>query len=107
MLGWSKLWCLKSRLDVPLRCVRGVRIGGELPRGFWLRMPGTHIPGVIKAGSYWGASRWSFWDVRGSRDKVVVIELSGWQYDCIVIEVNNPAATFQTVQTALERFQGR
>jgi hypothetical protein len=106
VMGWSKLWCLKSRLDIPLRCVRQVTADGALPKGFWLRLPGTFIPRVIKAGSYWNGSRWSFWDTRGRRDKVVVIALSGWTYDYVVVEVNNPAATTAGVQGAIDRTRG-
>ena len=106
VIGWSKLWCFKSRLDIPVRCVRQVRTDGALPKGFWLRLPGTFIPGVIKAGSYWNGSRWSFWDVRRRRDKVVVIELSGWKYDYVVVEVNNPTATMESLRTAIDRIRG-
>jgi hypothetical protein len=101
VLGWSKLWCVKRRLDVPLRCIRRVRSGGELPRGYWVRLPGTFIPGVIKAGSYWNGSGWSFWDVRRRRDNVLVIELSGWQYDYVVVEVADAPATIDRVRNAL------
>ncbi len=101
VLGWSKIWCLKSRLAAPLRCVRGVRADGPLPRRFWIRLPGTQIPGVIKAGSYCNGSQWSFWDVRRRRDDVVVIELQGWKYDYLVVEVKNPAATVAVIRNAL------
>lgn len=103
VLGWSKLWCLKSRLDIPLRCVRQVRADGEVPKGFWLRWPGTSIPGVIKAGSYCNGTRCSFWDVRRRLDNIVIIELSGWKYDYVVVEVNNPAAIMESVRSAIDR----
>jgi hypothetical protein len=102
VLGWSKLWCLKSRLDAPLRCVRDIKRDGELPQGFWLRWPGTSIPGLIKAGSFWNGPRGSFWDVRRQQDKVIVIELCGWRYDYIVVEVENPALTIERVRAAVE-----
>jgi hypothetical protein len=102
VLGWSRLWSLKSRLAAPLRCVRTIRQDGQLPQRFWLRWPGTYLPGVIKAGSYWNGSQWSFWDVRRRRDNVVVIELCGWDYDYIVAEVENPAATITLVKSAVE-----
>ncbi len=103
VLGWSKLWCLKSRLDVPLCCIRSATADGVLPSRFWLRLPGTYIPGVIKAGSYWNGSQWSFWDIRRRRDNVVVIALRGWKYDYIVVEVNDAAAALQAIETALSR----
>ena len=101
VLGWSRLGCLKSHLEVPLAYVRSVRTD-DLPKGFWIRLPGTYIPGVIKAGSYSnGGGRWSFWDIRRTRDKILVIELSGWKYDFVVVEVGNPA-TIEMVRRALE-----
>jgi hypothetical protein len=105
VLGWSKLWCFKSRLEVPLRRVQQVRIGGELPQGYWLRMPGTSMPGVITAGSYWKRSGWSFWDVRRRTDNVLIIQLSNAEYDYIVVEVSNPAVTLSMIQSALQRFR--
>ena len=101
VLGWSRLWSLKRRLMAPLRCVQQIRRDGELPQGFWLRWPGSFIPGVIKAGSFWNGRRGSFWDVRRQPDKVVVIELSGWKYDYIVVEVENPAVTVEQVRAAI------
>ena len=103
ILGWSRLWCLKSRLEIPLAHIRGVRGDGDLPKGFWIRLPGTYFPGVIKAGSFSnGRGRWSFWDIRRARDKILVIELSGWKYDFVVVEVENPAVTIEMVRRALE-----
>jgi hypothetical protein len=57
---------------------------------------------VIKAGSYSNGRCWSFWDIRRRRDDVVVIELSGWKYDYIVVEVSNPARTIETVRGAMQ-----
>jgi hypothetical protein len=105
VLGWSKFWCLKSRIDVPLRRVRQARVGGELPKGYWLRMPGTSMPGFIKAGSYWKRSSWSFWDIRRRTDNVLVIECSDSEYDYIVVEVKNPAVTLSLIQSALQRYR--
>jgi hypothetical protein len=105
VLGWSKLWCLKKRLVVPLRSVRRVMVGGELPKGYWLRAPGTEIPGFIKAGSYWKPSSWSFWDVRRRRDNVLTIELSGTNYDYIVVEVSNAPVTSTLIQAAVQQYR--
>ena len=103
VLGWSRLWCFKSRLEIPLTHIRSVRVDGDLPKGFWIRLPGTYIPGVIKAGSYTnGHGHWSFWDIRRRRDRILVIELSGWKYDFVVVDVGNPAVTIAMVQGALE-----
>jgi hypothetical protein len=103
VLGWSKVWALKSHLEVPLIYLRDARIGGDLPKGFWIRLPGTDVPGLIKAGSYTnGRGRWSFWDIRRSRDRTLVIELSDWKYDFIVVEVEDPAAAMEMLRQALQ-----
>jgi hypothetical protein len=103
ILGWSRWWCLKSRLEIPLTHIRSVRSDGDLPKGFWIRLPGTYIPGLIKAGIYTnGGGRWSFWDIRRARNRIIVFELFGWKYDLVVVEVENPAATIAMVQGALE-----
>jgi hypothetical protein len=102
VLGWSRIWCLKSQLEVPLIHLRGARADGDLPKGFWIRLPGTYVPGLIKAGSYRNSrGKWSFWDLRRARDRIIVIELSGWQYDFIVVEVGNPAAAIEMLRPAL------
>jgi hypothetical protein len=67
VLGWDKLWSFKSRLNFALENILAVRVAEKLPKfGFrGLRMPGTHLPGVIIAGSYYyyQQGKWAFWDV--------------------------------------------
>ncbi len=52
--GLHKVWALKSRLRIPLAHIRAVHAdpttARRLPVG--LRLPGTHAPGLITAGSY-------------------------------------------------------
>jgi hypothetical protein len=58
--GWSKLWTLKSRLEIPLENIRGVRIDPEIARGWWkgIRAPGTHVEGYPGPGhAYPGTDR--------------------------------------------------
>jgi len=49
--GWDKLWAFKSRLEIPLNHISGVRSGAD-ERASGIRAPGTHIPGVITAGTF-------------------------------------------------------
>lgn len=66
VLGPGKLWALKSRIRVPVACIRGVRHDPEAARKLWKgwRLPGTHIPGLITAGTYYRSGQKEFWDVR-------------------------------------------
>src|SRR5690242_18028188 len=63
--GADKLWALRSRLEIPLAHIRGVRVDPEVARGWWhgIRMPGTQLPGVITAGTFYQHGKRVFWDV--------------------------------------------
>ena len=99
MLGWDKLWSLKSRLDVPLAHVGGVRAAaGERARG--LRMPGTYIPGLITAGTFEHGGQRDFWAVHNAQ-QAVAIELHDEFFSRLVVQVPDPVATVEAVQKAL------
>jgi hypothetical protein len=52
--GLDKLFAFKSRLEIPLEHVAGARVDPAIARGWWkgIRAPGTHVPGVIIAGTF-------------------------------------------------------
>ena len=91
--GWSRLWALKSRLEIPLANVRGVRVDPEIARGWWkgFKAPGTHVPGVIVAGTFYQDGKRIFWDVRDP-ERTIVVELVDDRYDELIVEVEDPAA---------------
>ena len=103
--GVHKLWALKSSLQVPLSDVREVRHDPERARRLLpgLRMPGTHVPYVYTAGTYYQADfRPDFWTVRDP-DRAIVIQCrEGAAYDEIIVEVEDPAATVTMIRGALE-----
>ena len=101
VLGWSRLWCFKRHLEVPFARVREIRNDGQLPRHFRLRAPGTSALGLMKAGSYSNGRRWSFWDIRRDLSRVLIIELSDWKYDFLVVEVAEPVVTMAMLNAAL------
>jgi hypothetical protein len=102
--GWSRLWALKSRLRVPLSHVRAVRWDPTVVRGWWKgwRLPGTHIPGVIVAGTLYRRGGKEFWDVRDG-SKAVTIELERDRYAQIVVEVAEPQRVVDVINEALGR----
>ncbi|MGI8550005.1 MAG: hypothetical protein ACR2PL_04275, partial [Dehalococcoidia bacterium] len=111
--GMDKLWALRSRLDIPLEHVTGAEPNGEMARkglsGFWtagFRVPGTHLPGVLTAGSFYqpreGEFRgWTFWDVHDP-EKAIVINLGHEHYQRLVIGVDDPRTTVTAIQQAIE-----
>ena len=102
--GWDALWAMKRELRVPLRAVVGVRhdpvLASQWPRG--LRVPGSHLPGLLTAGSYWQPGRpgtWTFWSVRHPQ-RAIVVDLDAGHYRRLVLEVADPDAAVRLVDGA-------
>jgi hypothetical protein len=100
--GADKLWALKSSLEIPLIHIASVRADPEAARGWWhgLRMPGTNVPGVITAGTFYQDGKRVFWDVHDP-DKTIVIDLHDERYNELVVEVADPQAAVSFIQNAL------
>ena len=100
--GADRLWALKSRLEIPLSHVVGAEADPEVALGWWkgLRAPGTHVPGVVTAGTFYQEGERVFWDVHDP-EKTVVIRLRDERYARLVIEVEDPPATVAAIQEAL------
>ena len=104
--GWSKLWALKERVTVPLSAVRAVRRApAGVGRGWWKgwRLPGTHLPGVVVAGSYYEDGAWTFWDVRGTGDRAIEVDLEGERYRRLLVDVSDPDAEVARLGAAIAR----
>ena len=73
--GWDKFWALKSELRVPLEHIADVHADAEAARGWWhgLRMPGTQLPGVIIAGTFYQSGGRLFYDVHDADNAIVVV----------------------------------
>ena len=100
--GADKLWALKSSLEIPLVHIAGVRADPEIARGWYhgIRMPGTNVPGVIMAGTFYQDGKRVFWDVHHP-EKTIVIELHDERYNELVVEVDDPDGAMRLIQNAL------
>ena len=98
----DRLWALKSRLEIPLSHVMGAEVNPEVAREWHksIRARGTHVPGVITAGTFHQKGERVFWDVHDP-EKTVVIQLGDERYARLVIEVEDPHATAAAIQGAL------
>ena len=99
--GLDKLWSLKSRLEIPLRNIRGVKADSDVarkPQG--LRAPGTYLPGVITAGTFHQDGKRVFWDVHNAGN-AIVIELVDERYAQLVVEVADPTAAIKQIEAAI------
>jgi hypothetical protein len=102
--GWDKLWALRSELEFPLAHVMSVRIDPEPARGWFhgLRLPGTQIPGVLTAGTFYWNGEFVFYDVHDP-EKTIVLELDHEHYKRLVIEVEDPAGVVKMLNDARTR----
>ncbi len=102
--GMHRLWALKSTLRVPLTDIVSVTHDPErATRAFpGLRVPGTHIPTVYTAGTYYQSDfRPDFWTVRHPEQAIVIQCTEDAAYDEIIVEVEDPAGTVARLETAL------
>jgi hypothetical protein len=102
--GWDKLWSLKSRLVIPTEHVIGAYADSKIADAWWkgLRLAGTHVPGVIAAGTFYHHGDWVFWDVHNP-ENVVVIDLRHERYAKLIIEVSDPTDTVGRLQAGLSK----
>ena len=100
--GMDRLWALTSRLEIPLAHVVDAKVDPEMARGWrkGLRAPGTHVPGVITAGTFYQEGERVFWDVHDP-ERSIVIHLKDERYARLVIEVDDPPATAAAIQGVL------
>ena len=100
---WEKLWSLQfhTPFAVPLAHIQAVST--TTPQSGWSdwRLPGTHIPGVIKAGTYYSDRGREFWYVTRDRD-YLTLELQNEFYKRIILTVDDHQAwqeRFQQMQS--------
>ena len=99
--GADKLWAFTSSLELPLTHISGVRADAEAARGWYhgIRMPGTNVPGVITAGTFYQDGKRVFWDVHHP-EKAIVIDLHDERYSELIVEVEDPDAAVNLIQNA-------
>jgi hypothetical protein len=105
--GADKLWAFKSSLEIPLANIAEIRADPAVAHGWWhgLRMPGTNIPGVLTAGTFYQDGKRVFWDIHNP-ENTVVIELKDERYNKLIIEVADPKAAVELVKPHCRTNQG-
>jgi len=99
--GADKLWALKSSIEIPLQHISAFRADPSVAHGWYhgIRMPGTNIPGVITAGTFYQHGQRVFWDIHNP-DKTIVIELRDERYNELIVEVADPQAAVELIKAA-------
>jgi hypothetical protein len=102
VVGADKLWAFKSSLEIPLAHITGVRADPSIAHGWYhgVRLPGTNIPGVITAGTFYQDGKRVFWDVHNA-DKTIVIDLRDERYNELIVEVADPQMAVEQLTAAL------
>jgi hypothetical protein len=100
--GWHKLWAMRSQLEFPLSHIKSVRRDAEPALGWWhgFRLPGTNVPGILTAGTFYQHEGAVFYDVNDP-ERTIVFELEHEHYHRLVVEVKDPDAAVAAVQKAL------
>ncbi len=101
--GADKFWALKSELKIPLDHIVDVTYDPEIAKAWYhgLKMPGSQIPGVLTAGTFYKAGEKVFWDVHHA-DKTIVIHLKDESYHKLVIEVNDPQYEIARIEAKIK-----
>lgn len=99
--GFDKIWALKSQITIPLKHITDVQYQPEAARGWWhgFRFPGTNIPNILIAGTFYQKGEWTFWDVHNP-EKTIIIKLVNESYHKLIIEVENVKETIEQITVA-------
>jgi hypothetical protein len=99
--GLDRFWSFKSELRLPLAHIASVERAADEARTWWhgIRAPGTQVPGLITAGTYYESEGRVFWDVHDP-EGAVALHLHDERFVKLVIEVENPAETIAAIEAA-------
>lgn len=100
--GWDKLWSLRSRLEIPVDHLIRAYADPEVTIGWLdgLKLLGTSIPSVFRAGTFMQRGDLVFWDVHNV-EKAIIIELKHEHFSKLILEVGQPAAAADLINAAI------
>lgn len=101
-VGLMRLWALSTGVDVPISHI--VDVGVSPRKGLvkrW-RSPGTHLPGVMTAGTFRAHGDKDLW-MTGPAKEVLVIELHDEAYRHLIVQVEDPHAAVEALRAAMRR----
>lgn len=88
---WEKMLGLRGDIKMPATRVKRAWLG--MPKSAWteFRMPGSFVPGLIKAGTYITPRGNEYWYVTRKKRHVVTLELEGCKrYARLVLGFEDP-----------------
>ena len=105
VVGLDKLWCFRSRLEIPLSHILDVEANTEQVGRWWhgIKVLGTDLPGLFAGGTFRYQGELVFWDVRDP-SKAIIVSLDHERYRKLVIEVADPLGVVGTLRAARQVF---
>ena len=102
--GIEGVLAVKRRLAIPTQLITGVeaidRTAIPPGEGTWLRAPGTHIPGLVRHGSYGQPPHREFWAVFRPK-RVLVLAIRDWEYTRVVLGISDPDLHASAISAAI------
>ncbi len=101
-VGLVRLWALSKGHECPVTNITDVGVSPRKGLAKGWRVPGTHLPGVMTAGTFRSHGEKDLWMV-GRAKEVLVIELHDQPYRHLIIEVEDPHAAVEALRAAMNR----
>ena len=100
--GWDKLWSFKSSLEIPVAHIKNAYNDSNCAIEWFdsIKILGTSIPKIFRAGSFLQHGDLVFWDVHNVKNTIVV-ELEHEHFAKLVIEVEDLAVTINLLNYAI------
>jgi hypothetical protein len=100
-LNWLEaIFAFRREFRIPLRHVAAVDAAPDALSGWWkgVRAPGTHVPGLIVAGTYYKDKQQLFWYVRRGDEAVSITLTDAEEYDRLIIGVEDAGEVLNAVR---------
>jgi hypothetical protein len=97
----ERIAALRWSVSVPLSAIRGATVDrGAVPDNLGIRAPGTGLPGVVAAGTFFKNrdKQFVFWM---AGDSVVVVELNGHKFQRLILGTQNADELEQKINRAV------
>jgi hypothetical protein len=104
VVGLDKLWCFRSRLEIPLSHILDVEANADQVGRWWhgIKVLGTELPGLFAGGTFRYQGEFVFWDVHDP-SKAIIVSLDHERYRKLVIEVADPLGAVGALRAAARR----
>jgi hypothetical protein len=102
--GLHKLWCFRSRLEIPVAHITDVEINVDQVGRWWhgLKIMGTDVPGFFAGGAFYYHGEYVFWDVVDPA-RTIIVSLDDERYRKLIVEVADPQMTASTLRSVARR----